>query len=336
MFFKNPDTFYLLFLLLFVALIYIFRSWLRKKQLKKWLGKNKTSLRFSISPTKRNIKIFLQLLVMFFLILALVRPQGVGEKIDLPRRGGYILLLVDISNSMLVEDILPNRLSFVKKELSRLLNLSSGDQFALAFFANSSVLASPFTNDLSAVKSYIDDLSVDYLTNQGTNFERAFQLSAELFKKAEQKNSIVKALVVASDGEDHSGNTQKIIKSLVRDEDLKVFSLSVGTEKGGVIPIKDYRGNIKEYKKDIRGNLVISRLNPISLKNFANWGKGSYYHLSYGSQAIEKLRKDLDTLKKSEFEKNKLVKKEEYYQWFLLIAFFLALFELLLSDRKKD
>ena len=191
MIFKNPDNFYLFFVLLAVGLVYIFRSWLRKKKLKKWLSSNKSSFQLSISPAKRNIKIFLQTLVMFFLILALSRPQGVGEKIDLPGRGGYILLLVDISNSMLVEDIHPNRLDFVKKELSRFLDLSSGDQFALVFFANSSVLASPFTNDLSAVKSYLDDLSVDYLTNQGTNFERAFQLSAEAFKKSGAKKNLL-------------------------------------------------------------------------------------------------------------------------------------------------
>ena len=143
-------------------------------------------------------------------------------------------------------------------------------------------------------------------------------------------------VVLASDGEDHSGKTKQLVKSLVTEEGLKVFFLSVGTQKGGVIPIRDYKDNIKEYKRDIKGDLVVSRLNPISLRNFAKWGKGSYYHLSYGSQAIEQLRRDLDTLKKSEFEKNKLVKKEEYYQWFLLVAFFLALFELLLSDRKKD
>ena len=334
MFFKNLDYFFWLFALLFLALLYVFRALSRKKKLKEWLGGQSDFLRSSISDKKRSIKSVLQILVLFFLILALSRPQGIGEKIDLPNKGGHILLLVDISNSMLVEDIRPNRLSFIKKELSRLLDLSSGDQVALAFFANSSVLACPFTNDLSAVKSYLDDLSADYLTNQGTNFERAFQLSAQVFEKLQQKDSVVKAVVLASDGEDHSSKIRRIIKSLVSQEGLRVFTLSVGTQKGGVIPIRDYKGNIKEYKKDRRGQLVISRLNPESLKNFAKWGKGSYYRLTYGSQAIEKLRKDLDTLKKTELEESKLVKKKEYYQWFLLLAFFLALFELLLSDRK--
>ena len=334
MFFKETDYFYWFFALLFLSAFYVFRVFVRNKKIKKWLGKRNHFLRSSISDQNRNIKAILRVFVLSFLILALSRLQGIGEKMEHSSKGGSILLLVDISNSMLVEDIRPNRLSFVKKELSRLLNLSSGDQFALAFFANSSVLASPFTNDLSAVQSYLNDLSVDYLTNQGTNFERAFQLSADVFKKLKQKNSLVKALVIVSDGEDHSSKARKTIKSLVSQEGLRVFTLSVGTQKGGVIPIRDYKNNIKEYKKDIRGDLVISRLNPESLKNFAKWGKGSYYHLSYGNQAVEKLRKDLDLLKKTEFEKNQWVKKKEYYQWFLLLAFFIALFELLLSDRR--
>ena len=311
-----------------------FRFISRKKRLKKWLGQQNERLRASISDKKRVIKTVLKLLVLAFLILALSRPQGIGEKVELSNKGSYILLLVDVSNSMLVEDIRPNRLSFLKQELSRLLKMSSGDQIALAFFANSAILASPFTNDLSAVKSYLDDLSADYLSNQGTNFNRAFQLGAKIFEKFEKEKSLMKIIVLASDGEDHSKEIRKTIKSLVSQQGLRVFTLSVGTKKGGVIPIRDYKGNIKEYKKDLAGNLVISRLNPESLKNFAKWGKGSYYHLSYGSQAIENLREDLSELKKTELEKNKLIKKKEYYQWFVLLAFLLALFELLLSNRK--
>ena len=334
MFFKNPDYFYWFFILAILTLLYVFRVLSRKKKLQKLLGQQSEFLRSSISDRKRSIKAGLQLLILILLVLALARPQGIGDKIDLPDRGTPILLLVDVSNSMLVEDIRPNRLNFIKKEIARLLELSSGDQMALAFFANTAILASPFTKDLSAVKSYLDDLSADYLSNQGTNFERAFQLSAQAFEKLKQKDSAVKTVVLVSDGEIHSSQARQAIKSLISEEELRVFTLSVGTQKGAVIPIRDYKGNIKEYKKDSRGQLVISRLNSESLKNFAKWGKGSYYHLSYGSQAIEKLRKDLDSLKKIELEESKLIKKKEYYQWFLLLAFLLALFELLLSDRK--
>ena len=334
MFFKNPDYFYWFFALAVLIALYIFRVLFRKKNIKRWLGARHDFLGSSISGGKRNIKASLKILVLIFLILALAHPQGIGEKIDLPSRGISILLLVDVSNSMLAEDIRPSRLEFLKKELIRFLELSSGDQMALSFFANSSILASPFTNDLSAVRSYLEDLSADYLSNQGTNFKRAFQLSVQTFEKLRQKDSAVKAVVLASDGEAHSRQTQKAIKSLISQAELRVFTLSVGTKKGGVIPIRDYKGNIKEYKKDSGAQLVISRLNPESLKKFAKWGKGSYYHLSYGGKSIEKLREDLDSLEKSEFEENKLVKKKEYYQWFLLLAFFLALFELLLSDRK--
>ena len=275
----------------------------------------------------------LSFLVLFFMILSLARLQGEGEKIELPNRGGLILLMLDISHSMLVEDVKPNRLEFMKRELSRLIDLSSGDRIALAFFANSAVLACPFTTDLSAVKSYLNDLSTDYLSHQGTDFERAFDLVAQVFEQ--KKAPAVKVVVIASDGEDHSKKTKDRIKTLLKEKGLRIFTLSFGTEKGAVIPLRDYKNQIKEYKKDIKGNLVTSRLNPVFLRQFARWGKGSYYHVNYGNSAIEKLRKDLDLLKKTDFDKESSTKTKEYYQWFLLLAFFIAFIELILTDRKK-
>ena len=333
--FYNVHFLYWLWILLFLILIYILQLNIRKKKIKKWLGPQNKFLRSSISEQKRSLKTILKLCTLFLLFIAIARPQGLGEKMEMQNKGVYILLLIDASNSMLAEDIKPNRLSFMKKEISRLINLSPKDQFALGVFAHSAFLATPFTKDLSAVKSYLEDLSTDHLTNQGTNFERAFQLGDKVFEKIkEDKNEqSVKVIIVASDGEDHSKKTKTTIKNLVLEKDIRVFTLSFGTRAGGVIPIKDYKGQVKEYKKDMHGNVVVTQLKEKSLQNFAQWGKGSYYHVNYGGTAIHRLRQDLNRLEKTLLEKASYIKKKELYQWFLVLAFFLAFIELILTDR---
>ena len=333
--FEHPEYLLWLAVLPIFILIYIIRFKIRQKRVKKWLGSRSDFLISSISETKRSIKLILSLAVLTLLFIALGRPQTEGGKIEAQNKGVYLLLLIDASNSMLAEDIKPNRLTFMKKEIARLIDLSSGDQIALGVFANSAILASPFTSDLSAVKSYLNDLSTDHLTNQGTNFERAFRLSAKVFDKIKEKEKekSIKAVVIASDGEDHSKETKKVIKNLPAQKDIRVFSLSFGTKEGGVIPIKDNSDRVREYKKDIYGKPVVTRLKAESLKKFAKWGKGSYYHVTYGGQAIEHLRRDLDHLEKTLFEKTSYIKKKEAYQWFLILAFLLALMEWVLNDK---
>ena len=333
--FAHPDYFQWLFVLPLLIFIYAFRSQVRKKKVKKWLGSQSHFLMSSISPKKRWIKLFLQTAVLALVLIALARPQSQGEKVEARHKGLYILLLVDASHSMLAEDVQPSRLAFMKKELSRLIHLSGGDQMALGIFAHSTFLAVPFTNDLSTVQSYLNELSTDHLTNQGTNFERAFRFSDKLLKKIKQDKyrQPIKAIVMASDGEDHSKKTKQVIKKMLSQKNVRIFTLSFGTEEGGVIPIKDYKGAVKEYKKDIQGDLVITRLKKQALKKFAKWGKGAYYHVTYGGQAIERLRKDLDLLEKNRFEKTSYIQKKEGYQWLLILAFLIAVMEWALNDR---
>ena len=333
MLFKNPEVFYYFLILVFFALLAVFRFVARKKRIQKWLGQQSLFLRSSISDFKRTLKVILELIALFFLILALARLQGPGEKTEVFQKGSSILIMLDVSHSMMTEDVRPNRLTFAKQELSRLIDLSWGDQIALGFFGKSSFLISPFTLDLSAVKSYLKDLSPEYLSNQGTDFENLFQFVSRFFNR--QENLEVKAVVIASDGEDHSSQTRQRVQTLLREQNIRVFTLSVGTETGKAIPIRDYKNQVREYKKDSRGELVISRLNPESLKKISEWGQGAYYHLNYGNIAIKKLREDLNVLKKESFDNYTEIKKQEYYQWFLIIAFILVLSELLLADRRK-
>ena len=333
--FYHPDYLYWLIILPVLVFIYIVRVYVRKNQVRQWFGSRWDFLSSSISQKKRSLKIILGICVLALVFIALSRPQGAGEKIEIQNKGIYLLLLIDVSESMLAEDVKPSRLEFVKKEISKLINSSSGDQMALGVFANSFLLLAPFTNDLSAVESYLNNLSTDYLTKQGTDFGRAFQLSAGIFASIKESKSeqSVKAILIVSDGEDHSKNTETIVKRLFYEKGIRVFTLSVGTKEGGVIPIKDYKNQLKEYKKDITGKFVITHLKKDVLKKIAKWGQGAYYHLTYSGQAIKQLRQDLDFLERKLLEKRVYMKKKEYYQWFLILAFLIALTELIMNDR---
>lgn len=332
--FKNPDYFYYFLVLTGLLLLALFQLRRRSVLIKKYLGAKDSFLSSSISSSKRIFKLVLSFLVLVLLVLSLARLQGEGEKREIPRRGSAILIMLDVSHSMLAEDVRPNRLAFLKQELSRLIKMSTGDQIALGFFAKSAYLISPFTPDLSAVQSYLKDISTDYSSRQGTDFSKLFDLTAELFER--QKELEFKAVLIASDGEDHSPKTKQKVQALLKDQNIRFFTLSVGTKSGKVIPIRDYKNQVREYKKDSRGNLVVSRSNPEFLKKLSLWGKGAYYHLDYGGRSIEKLRSDLNLLKKQNFDKYTETRKKEYYQWFLLLAVLLALGEIFLNDRKKN
>lgn len=332
----NPDWFLWLLLIPFGALIYILRSLQREKNLSLWFDRQKFFLTGRRSLWIRHLKTALAFSALTLFILALARPQTEGEKTKKESAGIQIVLAVDVSRSMTAEDIYPNRLEFLKKELSRFLNMSGGDQAALAAFSGSALLISPFTTDLSLINVYLDDLSPDFLSAQGTDFNKLFKVINRIFKNVSEntKKRIVRAAIIASDGEDHASGWKSGIK-LLKDQGVRVFTLSVGTKEGGVIPLKNAKGEVVEYKKDSSGKVVISRLKSKSLKQIASKARGGYYHLSYSGRAIEKLRKDLDRLKKTVFETGEFYTKKELFQWFLAVGLILALLELLLIEWRQ-
>lgn len=335
MIFDQLEILPLIFILVFLTLIYILRVRLRDKTLEKWLGERKNFLRGLVSDKKRHLKFALQILALLFFIVALARPQILGEKVNLEQAGVYVALMTDVSQSMLAEDIKPHRLSLMKQTLSQFIDLSLGDQFALVAFASSAVLISPFTSDGQAIKSYLQDLNPDYFSHKGTHFARALHVVGQAFQGVQPKKhqAFVKVIVIASDGEDHSSPYREEIKKLV-EQGVRVFTLSFGTQKGGVIPVKNNQEKVVEYKKDIQGNLVVSQLKSQDLKKMAQKGKGAYYHVTHGDQSVEKLRKQVDQLEKTIFETSSFVKKKEIYQYFLILGLILAWLEWILSDRK--
>ena len=274
-------------------------------------------------------------LTLFLLILALARPQTLKGKKNIKHQGVQMILAIDVSQSMMAEDIPPNRLSFLKKQLRDFLLTSPGNKLALLAFAGQSILISPFTYDRDLIINYLQDLSTDYISLQGTHFASVLKKSQQMFaNQPAGSSSSDQVILLASDGEDHNQNLQKEIDELKK-QNIRIFTLAVGSQEGSPIPIKSQKGQLIDYKKDRQKNVVISKLQTQTLKKLASNTQGGYYHLDYSNQALDKLKKDLGKLKKQSFSFKKANSKKEWFQYMLFLAFILSSLELLWSERKR-
>lgn len=292
----------------------------------------------SVSKRRQRIKLILQALTLALMVLALARPQEVGGSRQKVRRGGIeMMILFDVSRSMLAEDIQPNRLTFAKKEVIRLLDMSSGNKVGLVVFAGSSVLLSPMTTDMSALKMFLSSLTTDSVSTQGTEFQNALKRAKEAFERGGEmengESTVTRTILIVSDGEDHEEGAVKVAEELVK-EGIYIFSLAIGTETGASIPVKDRSGNVRSYYKNKRGKVVLTKTKGTILRELAQKGRGSFRHVKYGSTAIADLYKDLQKLEKADFDGEELVEYNERYQWVLALALLLAVLEISLNERQ--
>ena len=242
-----------------------------------------------------------------------------NQKVEEKNQGLEIILAVDVSQSMLVQDVLPNRLSLLKVELARFLSKSHRkDRVGLIVFAGSSFLMAPLTLDIDLIQSYLSSLSTDVITSQGTHFKSVFDQALTSFKEGGIPKA-VKILIVASDGEDHEPGALQSVR-LLRDEGIRVFTLGFGTMEGGKIPLED------SFLKDKTGREVVSQFKEKTLKEFAKIGEGAFYHIFAKSRFIEKLHEDLNVLDQYIFESVQRAGQIDIFQYFLLLAcFFIGL-----------
>ncbi|MBX3023179.1 MAG: VWA domain-containing protein [Bdellovibrionales bacterium] len=293
----------------------------------------------SVSTRKRKLKLVLQCLSLLFFVVALARPQSGEGKQKAKSEGLEIMIVLDVSNSMLAEDARPSRLDLAKKELSRFLDTLGGDKVGLVAFAGSAILLSPLTSDKSALKMYMESLTPDAVTTQGTDFKKAISEAMNALQRGGLENDdtrqLTKVIVIASDGEEtEKGGLDAARKAA--DAGIRIFTLGFGTEQGGQIPVRDHVGNLVGYKKEKNGQPVVSRSTGEALKQLAEAGRGTYQHVTFGGDAIRQLRASIDNLQKAQFDTMEVSHYNEHYQTFLFIGLILALSELFLGERKGE
>nr|WP_299338108.1 VWA domain-containing protein [Allomuricauda sp.] len=329
--FDEKIYFYLLAILPVMALTFFFlQVWKTRTQKQFAEAKLLRKLAPNKSRFKSSLKLLFLLLGLSFLILGLVNPK-IGTKLETVKREGVdIVFAVDVSKSMLAEDIAPNRLEKAKRLVSEIINQLASDRIGIIAYAGQAYPQLPITTDYGAAKMFLQSMNTDMLSSQGTAIDAAIDLASTYYDDEEQTNRV---LFIVSDGEDHSerstlGAVEKAIES-----GIQIFTVGVGKSKGAPIPIKR-NGVVESLKKDNQGEVVITKLNETILLEIAEEGNGAYIDGSNTDKAVEFIKEQLDQMDKKEFEAKQFAEYKDQFQWFLGIGLFFLFLDIFLLDRK--
>ncbi len=337
--FAHPEY---LYLLIFIPILFIFFS-LRLKSSERLLRAyiEDSCLKATVGSgfySKRVFRYFFTLIALSFLILALARPQSQQKKQDVRIKGAEIMILTDVSNSMLARDMGGfSRLDVMKKELDKLIVMLSGQRVGLISFSGTATLVSPLTLDHSALKLFLKSLSPQSHIIQGTDFVSAFRSAEQAFQRgsALEPDSSSRIIILASDGEDNQKKTLEMVKHLA-DRKIRVFTLGFGTQKGDMIPVYDKKRNKIGYKKDRKGDVVISRFDEKSLKKISHITDGAFYSMSLGRGTIKKVYSDIQKIGEGTISTYSQNVYKEWYQYFALSAFFFGILYFLIEEKRKS
>jgi Ca-activated chloride channel family protein len=302
-----------------------------KKRTQKSFGN--TAVLKRLSPDGSFFKSSLKFGVVCFavsgLIIALVNPK-IGTKLETIKREGIdIVFAIDVSKSMLAEDVAPNRLEKSKQLVTQIINNLASDRIGIIAYAGKAFPQLPITTDYASAKMFLQSMNTDMLSSQGTAIDEAIQLSRNYFDDEEQTNRI---LIIISDGEDHNDMSVEVAET-ASEEGIKIYTIGVGNEKGGAIPLKK-NGVVMSYKKDQNNETVITRLNEETLRLIAEEAKGAYINGNKTAAVVEKIRTVLNSMEKKEFEAKEFAEYKDQFQWFLGIGLFFLILDVLFLDRK--
>ena len=292
----------------------------------------------SSSLFRRLLKQGLLFMVFGFLILALARPQSTKkEQTTREIKGAEILLLADVSKSMLVKDMGGlSRLQVMKKELDKLIQLLRGQRVGLISFSGSSSLVSPLTLDHSSLRLFLQGLSPSDHILQGSDFGQALRSAGRALKRgsALAPDSSARIILIASDGEDNENQALSAVKEVVS-QNIHVWTLGFGTKKGGLIPIFHRQGHKITYKKNKAGQPIVSRFNENTLKQIAQKGRGAFYFAQPGSNTINKIYEDIQALGRSALSHHTQNQYQEWYHWCVALALLFGFLYFLIGEKKK-
>lgn len=282
------------------------------------------------SKFKSWLKLFLLLAGLFFLVFGLVNPK-IGTKLETVKREGVdIVFAVDVSKSMLAEDIAPNRLEKAKRLVSEIINQLASDRIGIIAYAGQAYPQLPITTDYGAAKMFLQSMNTDMLSSQGTAIDAAINLASSYFDDQDQTNRV---LFIISDGEDHSEGTTEAAVEQATENGIVVYTIGVGKTKGAPIPIKK-NGIVQRLKKDSEGEVVITKLNQNVLTAIANKGNGQYILGDNTDSAVSYIKEELNKMDKKEFEAKQFAEFKDQFQWFLGIALFFLFLDILVLNRK--
>ena len=328
--FDNPYFLYLTLIIPFLVIInWIYMSWRKKIQ----DSYSDSELLNVISPNrsnfKLNLKLILECLAVLFLSIGLANPKIGTELKSINREGVDIVFAVDVSKSMLAEDVAPNRLLRSKRIISEIINSLSSDRVGIVAYAAQAIPQVPLTTDFASVKNFLQIIDTDMLSSQGTSIDAALNLSVNFFDQNSETNRV---LILLSDGEDHDDIPESLI-SLIIENNINLISIGVGQDSGSTIPMK-INGTLDSYKKDNNGEVVITKRNSEILKKIASSSGGEYIDGNITEETLESVKAKLDEIDKSEFETSQFVEYKQQFQIFILIALLFIIADIFIFQTK--
>ncbi|HAD02926.1 MAG: VWA domain-containing protein [Parabacteroides sp.] len=326
--FANPEFLYLLFILPVLLAVYVY-AYLQKRKAIKRLGNPEilSQLMPEVSPKRQFLKFWFIFGAVAAIIFVIAGPQF-GSKLETVKRQGVeIMVCLDVSNSMLAEDVSPNRLEKSKQMLSKLTDGFTDDKVGLIVFAGDAFTQLPITSDYISAKMFLTSINPSMVSAQGTSIGAAINLAARSFTPNETSD---KTIVLITDGENHEDDAIGAA-SAAAEKGIHVNIVGIGLPKGGPIPLQ----GTNNYMKDKDGNVVITMLNEQMCQEIAAAGKGMYVRADNTNSALKALQKEIDKMKKTELDSKVYSEYDEQFQLVAWIALFLLIVELLIFDRKN-
>lgn len=325
--FEHKEFLYLLLLLPPLLLLFVILQRWRKNSITKF---GTASLVYQLIPDFSNgkhvVKFILLSLAYVFIVLGLANPQIGTKQEKVKRQGIDVVIALDVSKSMLAEDVQPSRLARAKNFISNFVDELKNDRLALVVFAGRAYLQMPLSVDYSAAKLYLKTISTESVPTQGTSISEAIDLANESFAQGDNKS---KALIIISDGEDHEAGVDEALETASKNG-IKIFTIAVGTDKGSPIPLPN-----GDYKRDAEGNIVLSKVNIEAMHEYAEKGHGKSFVLGSGKDEVNAILKELGRIGTKEFEDVVFTEYDNKFQYCLIIAALLLIAEFMLSERKS-
>jgi len=327
---EEPIYFYFFTIIPIIIVVFLLVLWWKKRTQKKFANPILLEkLAPNSSTFKSTIKLIFFLIGISFLIISLVNPK-MGTKLKTVKREGVdVVFALDVSKSMLAEDIAPNRLEKSKQIISKIINKLGSDRVGVIIYAGNAYPLLPITTDHAAAKMFLQNANPDMVSSQGTAINEALNLAKTYYNNDEQTNRF---LIIISDGEDHQEETKQIAQNIAN-EGVKVYTIGVGTEKGGPIAIK-LNGALIGYKKNREGETVITKRNAKVLQDIAEISNGEYIDGNKTDNPVDKIESIIANAQKSEFETKQFSDYKDQFQWFLGIGLFFLIIDLFFFERK--
>jgi len=328
--FENIEFIYLLVLIPVLLVVFIIGRKIRKRSLKRFGDPDiLNQLMPFLSVNRPVVKFLFILFALVFIILGMARPQFGSKLEEIKRKGIEIVIALDVSNSMLAEDIQPNRLEKAKQAIERLVEKLADDKIGLIVFAGDAYVQIPITSDYASAKMFLSSINTQIVPKQGTAIGSAINLGINSFSP---DNESSKALIIITDGEDHEDDAVSMAKEAA-EKGIVIHVIGVGTPDGSPIPA--YSGGQRSFRKDREGNTVITKLNEKILSEITSAGNGSYIRATNSRLGLNMLFDQISAMEKQEMDIRKYSEYDEKFQYMIGLALILIFLDFMLLERKN-